>query len=99
MITYQNIIDWSKQHRNGLSGARQTRIFNENIEASIVGGARGLYGDFIDDFELAIIDLETNEFVTKFFIPELNDDVAAYMKSENLVDLLNQLFGKGFQVR
>lgn len=97
MITKENIIEWSKPHQ--LEGGKITRIFNEEVEASIVGGVSGLYGDFKDDFELAIIDRKSGDFITKFFYPENNDEVIGYMKSDDLVDILNKIFGKGFQVR
>jgi hypothetical protein len=96
MITVENIIEWSKPHP--LDGGRMTRIHNDEIEFSIVGGRSGLYGDFIDDFEVAVIDKKNGEFVTKFFKPELNDDVVGYMKKEDLEEFVNQIFKKGFQV-
>jgi hypothetical protein len=53
MITLQDIIDWSKPHQ--INGGRMTRIHNDEIDASIVGGVSGLYGDFKNDFEVAIL--------------------------------------------
>ena len=96
MITIENIIEWSKPHP--LDGGKITRIYNNDIEFSIVGGRSGLYGDFVNDFEVAIIDKKSCDFVTKFFYPEGNDDVIGYMKSEDVVKLVNQVLGKGFQV-
>jgi hypothetical protein len=97
MITIENIIEWSKPHP--LDGGKVTRLYNNEIEFSIVGGRSGLYGNFETDFEVAIIDKKTGDFVTKFFYPEANDDVIGYMKSEDVVKLANQVLGKGFQVR
>ena len=51
-----------------------------------------------DDFEVAVIDRKNGEFVTKFFKPELSDDVIGYMKKEDLEEFVNQIFKKGFQV-
>lgn len=99
MITVQDIKKYSKPHPNQMEGARQTVIFNEAVDVSIVGGARGLYGDFEETFELAVIDKSTKEFVTKFFCPENNDDVIGYMEANELELLVNQIFVKGFQVR
>ena len=96
MITVENIIEWSKPHP--LDGGRMTRIHNDEIEFSIVGGRSGLYGDFKDDFEVAVIDKKNGEFVTRFFKPELSDDVIGYMKKEDLEEFVNQIFKKGFQV-
>jgi hypothetical protein len=99
MITIQDIIDYSKEHYFFTEG-RITRIGNKNIEFSIVGGARGLYGDFINDFEVAIIDNESGGFVTKFFCYDSLDDVIPWMKKEDLETLVNQLLKKeDFQVR
>jgi hypothetical protein len=97
MITLKKIIEWSKPH--AVDGGKITRIYNDELELSIVGGRSGLYGDFIDDFEAAVIDRKSGDFITKFFKPELNDDVIGYMKGDDLVDFANQLFKKGFQVR
>lgn len=94
MITIENIIEYSKPHP--VEGGRYTRISNEYIEFSIVGGAGGLYGDFVDTFELAIFNKDNGEFITKFF--NNNDDIIPYMSKENLVELVNNVFRKGFQV-
>lgn len=100
MITVQNIIDWSKPHPGAHDdGGKMTRIYNDEIEASIVGGSRGLYGDFEEDFELAVFDRKTNDFITRFFFPEKKDDVVGYLEGEKLVEFLNSVFSKGFQVR
>jgi len=96
MITIENIIEWAKPHP--LDGGKITRIHNDEIEFSIVGGRSGLYGDFENDFEVAVIDRKNGEFVTKFFKPELSDDVIGYMKKEDLEEFVNQIFKKGFQV-
>jgi hypothetical protein len=96
MITIENIIEWAKPHP--LDGGKMTRIHNDEIEFSIVGGRSGLYGDFKNDFEVAVIDKKNGEFVTKFFKPEVNDDVIGYMKKEDLEEFVNQIFKKGFQV-
>ena len=96
MITIENIIEWSKPH--SLKGGRMTRIHNNEIEFSIVGGTSGLYGDFKDDFEVAVIDRKKGNFVTKFFKPESKDDVIPYMGKKDLEEFVNQMFQKGFQV-
>jgi len=96
MITIKDIIEWAKPHP--LDGGKMTRLYNDEIEFSIVGGRSGLYGDFINDFEIAIIDKKSGDFITKFFYPEGSDDVIGYMKSEDVEKLVNQVLGKGFQV-
>ena len=97
MITVENIIEWSKPHPFG--GGKMTRIYNDEIEFSIVGGRQGLYGDFENDFEVAILDKNNGNFKTKFFRPEQHDDVIPYMNKDEMIELVNQLLYKGFQVR
>ena len=97
MITVENIIEWSKPHP--LDGGKMTRIYNDEIEFSIVGGRSGLYGDFENDFEAAILDRKTGDFRTRFFKPELSDDVVGYMPKNDVVEFVNQILGKSFQVR
>jgi hypothetical protein len=96
MITIQDIIGYSKEHP--IKSGRQTRLSNEQVTISIVGGASGLYGDFEKDFEVAVIDKLTGEFMTKFFYSEGNDDVIGYMSGEELERFVNQIFHKDFQV-
>ena len=96
MITIKDIIEWSKPHP--LDGGKMTRLYNDEIEFSIVGGRSGLYGDFENDFEVAIIDKKSGDFITKFFYPEGSDEVIGYMKLEDVEKLVNQVLGKGFQV-
>lgn len=99
MITIQNIIEFSKKHP-AVSNGRITQIGNNKLEISIVGGSRGLYGDFVNDFEIAIFDKENGEFITKFFYPDASDDVIGYMSEEDLEVLLNKLFkNNDFQVK
>jgi hypothetical protein len=97
MISIQNIKEWSKTHPMGKG--KRTCIHNEVVEMSIVGGASGLYGDFEDDFEIAIFDKSTKDFVTKYFFPDNGDDVVGYISSEDLESVVNKIFQSGFQVR
>ena len=96
MITIKQIIDWSKPH--GPIGGRRTCIRNSAVELSIVGGVQGLYGDFEETFEIALIDTASHNFVTKYFFPDNNDDVVAYLSSDELESLANKIFHSGFQV-
>jgi hypothetical protein len=98
MITIQDIISNSKPHPNMMEGARQTILKDDNVVLSIVGGARGLYGDFEKDFEIAILDTTSREFVTKYYVADASDDVLAYQDSEQVEYVANLLFKKGFQV-
>lgn len=99
MITLSQIKNWSKPH-SLQGGGRRTLIKNKVIEISIVGGRQGLYGDFEDDYEVAIFDNQSREFKTRFFFPEISDDVIPYLSGEKLEELVNQLIkDDDFQVR
>lgn len=99
MITIDNIKSWAKLHSTTLGG-KQTLIFDENLAVSIVGGRQGLYGDFEDDFELAVIDQKSKDFVTRFFVDEINDDVLPYASKEKVEEIVNKIFSRNdFQVK
>jgi hypothetical protein len=87
-ITIQDIIDMSVPHGYKESGRRST-IETERFILSIVGGSSGLYGDFKDTFEVAVIDKKTGDFVTKLFEPEATDDVIGYLPAEEVVRIAN----------
>jgi hypothetical protein len=98
MITIQDIKNWSKPHPlanvisiKDRSGGRVSRFGNKEVEFSIVGGGRGLYGDFDKTFEVAIFDRTTNNFVTRFFYPEITDDVIPYMDADKVEELVNSV--------
>jgi hypothetical protein len=98
MITIEKIKKWSKDHPNG--GGRMTNIFNGRYELSIVGGRKGLYGDFENTFEIAVFDAQDRRFITKFFFPENGGDVVGYVSRKDLEEFSNVLFRNGdFQVR
>ena len=71
-----------------------SRFGNKEIEFSIVGGDRGLYGDFEKTFEVAIFDRQSNNFVTRFFYPEATDDVIPYMDANKVEELVNSVIKK-----
>jgi hypothetical protein len=98
MITIQDIKNWSKPHPlanvislKDRSGGRVSRFGNKEVEFSIVGGGRGLYGDFEKTFEVAIFDKKSNNFVTRFFYPEVTDDVIPYMDADKVEELVNSV--------
>lgn len=99
MITIKDIQSWSKPYPIG-DGGRMTNIFNNKYELSIVGGRKGLYGDFDKSFEVAVFSTKSREFVTRYFFPELDDDVIGFLRAEKLEELANSIFrNNGFQVR
>jgi hypothetical protein len=98
MITIEDIKKWSKEHPNG--GGRMTNIFNRKYELSIVGGRDGLYGDFENDFEIAVFSTKSREFVTRFFFTDNPCDVVGYFGSAELEEFVNSIFrNDDFQVR
>jgi hypothetical protein len=88
MITIQDVISLATERPDG---GKQTIIESDDFIISIVGGREGLYGDFVDDFEIAIIDKETREFITKEFYPELPDDVMGWKSGEETERIINDL--------
>jgi hypothetical protein len=58
---------------------------------SIVGGAQGLYGDFEQTFEVAIVENKNSYFVTKLFCG--GADVMSYRSGEEVEDILNIFTG------
>ena len=99
MITIEDIKNWSKPHplANVISlkdrkGGRVSCFGNSKIKFSIVGGATGLYGDFEDTFEVAIVD-EDGNFRTKYFVGG-TDDVIGWMNSDDVEKLVNSILKK-----
>ena len=94
MITIKDIIKWSKPHPTSKyvgGNGRQSRFGNDQVEFSIVGGNKGLYGDFEKTFEVAIFDRKTRNFVTRFFYPEATDDVIPHMGIIEVEKLVNSV--------
>jgi len=99
MITIEDIKNWSKPHplANVISlkdrkGGRVSRFGNSKIKFSIVGGGTGLYGDFEDTFEVAIVD-EDGNFRTKYFVGG-TDDVIGWMNRDDVEKLVNSILKK-----
>lgn len=97
MISIEQIQQWAKPHPNG-NNAKIVRLSNQDVLISIVGGDRGLYGDFENDFEIAIMDTDTHDFVTRHFFTEINDDVKPYASIDEVVRIVNMLMKGNFQV-
>ena len=83
-LTVEFIKDNSKPHPIGKGRMFTTQIGNYCL--SIVGGAIGLYGDFENDFEVAIIDKESDKFVTSFFARR-GDEVLPYATIDEINDM------------
>lgn len=97
MITVNDIIKWSKPHH--VPEGKKTVLTNEHVIFSIVGGTRGLYGDFDETFEVAILDKETKDFITNLFHQGVSgDDILPYLTREELEKLVNKVFPTDFQV-
>ena len=46
MLTIEKIIEYSTSHPCGAEGSRRTVLTDGKVIMSIVGGCKGLYGDF-----------------------------------------------------
>ena len=93
------LINNSKPHSLSIDDkGKQLRIANSKVTFSIVGGSPGLYGDFHNTFEVAVFDNKTNFFITRYYFPEIEDDVVSYLPLDELLKVLNKVFENGFRV-
>ncbi len=90
--TIQDIIDLSVE--DGMGG-RRTSIEVNNFKISIVGGRQGLYGDFVEDFEVAIMTKENSQFVTKLFF-HAEDDVLPYQSGKDVEEIVKIVMNQEF---
>lgn len=94
-LTKEHIIKNSTPHGMAFSGIpayKDARQYIENIgdyTLSIVGGASGLYGNFKNTFEVALIDNTNGEFVTGKYSNNIkSDDVMGHAT----IDEINELY-------
>lgn len=83
-LTIDDVLKVKKSHP--LRGYQSRFDFGRYL-VSIVGGRTGLYGDFENTFEVAIIDNKDGSFVTKLFCG--GGDVAGYCSKEEVEGILN----------
>lgn len=77
-----------------IDGARQTIYHTPLIKISIVGGGRGLYGDFDKTFEVAILEKVGFKFLSNYFYPEFSDaqgDTMPHLNREQTLKVVNEL--------
>jgi len=89
MLTVDYIIE--NKEAVPLGGYRFRKSFGK-VDLSVVGGSRSHYGDFVDNFEVALIDNRTNKFVTRQFFGG-EEDVMGYLTKEELSKVLVLLDG------
>jgi len=87
-LTIQDVLD-NKEPKE-LGGYQSILHFGKYV-VSIVGGRKGLYGNFATTFEVAIIDKTSRNFVTKLFCG--GADVLGYCSIEQVEDILNIFTG------
>lgn len=86
-FTIEDVLDSKVEHP---LGGYQSTIQVGEYTVSVVGGRVGLYGDFINTFELAIFNKE-RDFVTKDLVSSADDDVIGWLDKEELMDIINQI--------
>ena len=86
-FTIKDVLDSKVEHP---LGGYQSTIQVGEYSVSVVGGRVGLYGDFINTFELAIFNKE-RDFVTKDLVSSADDDVIGWLDKEELMDIINQI--------
>lgn len=72
-------------------GFKWTHLY-EPFFVSIVGGDGAFYGDFIETFEVAVIDIRNNEFVTRRFFGGA-EDVLPYQKKDDVINIIRVFEG------
>ena len=88
LIAHSRLNDW---------GRVSVTLTDGTFIVSIVGG-RGLYGDFKETFEVAILTSPTlgeTKFVTTLFYPDEIDDVLPYRTIEEINDIILLVFKGG----
>lgn len=89
MLTVDDIIQNAQPHP--FRGYKFTKNYGSVI-LSIVGGGDGLYGDFIETFEVGLINSKTNKFVTRNFYGG-EDDVLPFISKDELQKIIDLLEG------
>ena len=87
LLTTEILKNEAKRHPVGGGRYQYTEKIGD-YTLSIVGGDRGLYGDFENDFEVALIDNTNGKFVTGYFAKRgETDGVMAYATIDEINDL------------
>lgn len=92
MITFEDILKKSEPHL--INGGRRVRYETPNIIISIVGGGGGLYGDFDETFEVALIDKKSGDFISDTLYPEYSDsmgEIMPHITREQMLKVVNEL--------
>lgn len=88
MITIQDVVSLAVTRPDG---AKQTIIESDDFIISVVGGRDGLYGDFNETFEMAIMTKDRKEFITRNYFPDQNDDVIPWKTAQETESIINDL--------
>ena len=92
MITFKDILKKSEPHPCG--EGKMVRYETPQLIISIVGGRQGLYGDFNESFEMAIIDKKTDDFISDKLYSEYCDgsgQIMPYVTREQMLKVVNEL--------
>ena len=92
MITFEDILKKSKPHPMG--EGKVVRYETPHIIISIVGGRQGLYGDFDETFEVALIDKKSGDFISDTLYSEYCDgmgQIMPYITREQMLKVVNEL--------
>jgi hypothetical protein len=78
-------------NQHPLGGGIQALIFFPNgYGASVVGGSRGLYGDGVKTFELAVL-YGTKDDWALSYSTEIADDVLGWQSKDDVTEILRQI--------
>ena len=92
MITFEQVLEKSQPHPVG--EGKMVRYETPQLIISIVGGRQGLYGDFDELFEVAIIDKKSGDFISDKLYSEYCDSsgqIMPYVTREQMLKVVNEL--------
>lgn len=92
MITFEEVLKKSQPHPMG--EGRMVRYETPHLTISIVGGVSGLYGDFDETFEVALIDKKSGDFISDALYSEYCDSdgqIMPYITREQMLKVVNEL--------
>ena len=91
-FTVDDIIALGKVEKHIYGEVKRTLLNFETVTVCIVGSDHDIiYGNFVDSFEIAIIDNKSGNFVTKLFLG--GEDVVAWASREELQNIVNIFTG------
>lgn len=90
MFLTKEIIQKNSRPHSVVKGGRIFTMKIGDYKLSIVGGCTGLYGDFENNFEVAVINDETGEF-EDIFLNTSTDTVQGYSTIDDINEIISKI--------